>query len=209
MTDAILHYPNLKIIETDGKLSLLGEVDILHPIEKKLIDTFSVEISFHERFPYCFPKVIETSGKIERIQDRHIYTQDNTMCFAVISEELMKCRNGITTKWFLDNVLVPRLAEEYVVNLGGKYAHEFAHGPLGDLQFYFLKFKTKRPREVIRYLIIILQGKFPKHYESCICGSGLKFKKCHRNIFGELKSLGDTFIAFEIEKLEKFLNGLK
>lgn len=209
MNDAITYYPNLKVVETDGKLSLSGDVDLLHPIAKKVIDTFSVDISFPERFPYCFPKVVETSKKIERIQDRHIYTQNNSMCFAVLSEELLKCRFGITTRWFLNNVLVPRLAEEYLVNNGGEYAHEFAHGPWGDFQFYFKKFKIQNPVEVIRYLKLILTGGFPKHYEKCSCGSGIKFKKCHRIIFEELKSLGDKFINFEIEKLEKFLEDVK
>ena len=210
MNNAIEHYPKLKIIEENGNFSLSGEVDILHPIEKKCIDTFSVDISFPERFPRCFPRVVETSGKIERIPDRHIFVNDGfRLCFTVIVEELLKCRNGITTRFFLDNVLVPRLAEEYLVNNGGKYTHEFAHGNLGDFQFYFQEFKTENPNEVIRYLKMILQGGFPKHYALCSCGSGVKFKKCHRKNFEELKSIGDRFIIFEIEKLEKFIEAVK
>lgn len=205
LNKAIEHYPNLKIVDSDGKLSLSGEVDLFHPTEKKWIDSFSVDITYPERFPNRFPVVVETSGKIERIPNRHIYKDTNNMCFAVQAEELMKCRYGITTLWFLDNVLVPRLAEEYIVNDGGKYSHEFSHGPLGDFEFYFEKFKTKHPLDVIRYLKLVLNGGFPKHYEKCSCGSGLKFKKCHRVIFEELKGLGDGFLNYEINKLGAFL----
>lgn len=208
LTNAIEHYPDLKIIERDGKLSLSGDVDLLHPIGQELIDTFAVDITFPERFPYCFPEVIETSGKIERIAKRHVFTNTNTLCFAVKVEERLKCKGGITTRWFLDNVLVPRLAEEYVVNHGGKYEHEFSHGPLGDLEFYFQKFNTKDPLEVIRNLKLILNGGFPKHYEKCVCGSDLRFKKCHRTVFEALKDLGDRYIAYEIDNLEGFLKAV-
>jgi hypothetical protein len=209
LSSACAHYPKLQIVELDGKLSLSGEVELLHPVEGEPIDTFSVDISFPDMFPFCFPKVLETSGKIERTQDRHVFPQTDNLCFAVEVEEHMKCRRGITTRWFLDTVLVPRLAEEYIVNNGGSYAHEFSHGPLGDFEFYFLKFKTKNPAHVIRFLKLILDGALPKHFERCSCGSGLKFKKCHRFIFEDLKALGDLFLMHELNKLEKFLQSVK
>jgi hypothetical protein len=209
LLNAIERYQSLSMVEIDGKLSLSGEVELLHPIEKKLIDTFSVEITFPESYPFCFPWVTETSGKIERIADRHVFTNTNTLCFAVQTEERMKCRNGITLLWFINNVLIPRLAEEYIVNNGGKYEHEFSHGPLGDLEFYCEKFKTKEFAVVIGYLELILKGGFPKPHERCSCGSNVKFKKCHRIIFEELKALGDRYIAYEIERLEKFLEVTK
>lgn len=208
LDEALEFYPNLKVIESGSNLALTGAVDLIHPTEKKLIDTFFVDITFPDRFPYQFPKVIETSGKIERIPDRHIHTGTNYMCFAVLSEELMKCRHGITTLWFLNHVLVPRLAEEYIVNNGGKYYREFSHGTLGDLEFYFEKFRTKSPKEVLRYLTWILRGDFPKHYELCYCGSGKKFKKCHRLIFEQLKGLGDGFLSFELQKLKKYIESI-
>jgi hypothetical protein len=121
----------------------------------------------------------------------------------------MTCKHGITTRWFLDNVLVPRLAEEYIVNHGGKYGHEFSHGPLGDLEFYCQKFNTHKPAEVMRYLKLILDGGFPKSYEKCCCGSGVKFKKCHRVIFEDLKVLGNKYISYEANKLQNFLNQLR
>lgn len=210
LMDTVKHYPLLGINENDGVLSLSGEIEIFHPTEKKVIDIFSLEINFTKNFPYCFPKVIETSGKIEKIIDRHvIVNKNNSLCFTVVAEELTICRLGITTRWFLDNVLVPRLAEEYLVNHGGKYAHEFSHGPLGDLEYYYQKFNIKDPKDVIGYLKFILKGEFPKHFERCICGSGLKFKKCHRRIFEDLKATGDSFINYEITQLEEFFKASK
>lgn len=211
LKDAIKKYPLLKIIEKENcNLSLSGEIEIFHPIENKVIDTFSVEMTFPKEFPHCFPKVVETSNKIERTVDRHlIVTQNNTLCFAVIAEELILCRLGITTRWFLNNILVPRLAEEYIVNHGGKYTHEFSHGPLGDLEFYYQKFRTKNPNIVVENLKFILKDRLPKSYEKCICGSGLKFKKCHRRIFEDLKELGNNFIIYQIHTLEKFLEMYK
>lgn len=205
LDEALKFYPKLRLVEKGKDLALSGSVDLIHPSEKKLIDTFFVEITYPERFPFQFPKVLETSGKIERVQDRHIHPGTNYLCFAVNAEELLKCRFGITTLWFLDYVLVPRLAEEYLVNNGGKYSHEFSHGTLGDLEFYFEKFRTKSPEQVLKYLTILIKGEFPKHFEPCNCGSGQKFKKCHRLVFEEFKSLGDGVLHFEFQKLKNFL----
>jgi len=208
LESTVKYFPKLEIIESENGPFLLGEVDILHPIKNEIIDTFTVEIIFPRNYPYCFPNVTETSGKIERIPDRHIYTNTNNLCFSVFAEERIKCYYGITTKWFIDHVLVPRLAEEYIVNQGGKYTHEYSHGQLGDLEFYLKKFCTGSPTEVMRYLNLILEVRFPKHYEKCGCGSGKKFKKCHRVIFEDLKRLGDKFIVNEIFKLEKLIQTL-
>lgn len=201
---AVEHFQNLRIIETGSNLSLSGEVNLFHPTENEWIGSFSVDISFPENFPYRFPIVYEVSGKIRRIQDRHIYPNTGNMCFAVYAEELIKCKYGITTIWFLKNVLVPRLAEEYRVNHGGTYAHGFSHGVEGDLEFYFEKFKTRDYQEVIRYLQSIRSQRFPKHYQECICGSGSKFKKCHKSIFEEMSLLGGKVIDSEISKLENY-----
>ena len=205
LENAIKYFPLLNIAETNGELSLIGEIELIHPIEKEIIDTFSVSIAFPPAYPSCFPKVIETSQKIERIANRHVFVDTNTLCFAVVAEERMKCRNEINLLWFLNTVLVPRLAEEYRVNNGERYSHEYSHGPKGDLEFYSEKFKTQSPVEVIRLLKLILVGGFPKPFEKCICGSDLKFKKCHRMIFEDLKLLGDNFLSYEIVQLENFI----
>lgn len=206
LATAVHHFPLLRINEFNGELVLSGEIEILHPVEDKLIDTFSVEISFPKKYPFCFPKVKETSMKIERTPDRHVFTNTNTLCFAVQTEELLTCKSGITLLWFLNNVLVPRLAEEFIVINGGKYAHEYSHGPLGDIEFYCEKFGIKEHNLVIHYLKLIVQGTLPKHYEKCSCGSGVKFKKCHRILFEDLKSLGDNYLSYEIYRLENFLS---
>lgn len=198
-------YSTLKIQKRRDELILSGEIELIHPTEFKIIDNFSVLMEFPKAYPHCFPRVWETSKKIERVADRHVYPKEGNLCLAVTVEEQLTCRVGISTIWFIERVLIPRLAEEHVVNNGGNYAHEFAHGLYGSLEFYSKKFKVKAPFLVIELLKRIREYDFPKHYDGCPCGSGRKFKRCHKILFTDLHRLGHTFLTSEIHKMEQLL----
>ena len=96
-----------------------GEIPLVHP-EKGEIDRYEVLIKFPQKFPQCFPNVVETSKKIPRTADRHI-NEDNTLCLAVHPEERAISKNGISFKFFLDKVLVPHLARETYKERKGVY----------------------------------------------------------------------------------------
>jgi hypothetical protein len=201
-------YHQLKVFEIDGKILLIGEVDIVDKDEMEIIDTFSVEIRFPEFFPYCFPKVMETSGKIPKIPDRHVFKDTGNLCFSVETEELILCRNTMSSRQFIDQILVPRLAEEYVINNGGNYRKERSHGIKGDVEYYQEKFDTQSLDKVILYLELILNGEIPKPYERCFCGSGKKFKKCHQQITDGINAFNKFYIQREIRKLELYRSNM-
>jgi hypothetical protein len=126
LSTAIKDYPGLKLINEVGALSLMGTIDLIHPEFGITYDSFSVEIYYPKLYPFCFPKVIETGGKIPRNANRHVNViANNTLCLTVDPEERLLSLHGITTSWFIKNVLLPRLGEEYVVNNGGNYLHEY------------------------------------------------------------------------------------
>ncbi|HSH67975.1 MAG TPA: SEC-C domain-containing protein [Bacteroidia bacterium] len=207
---AVRLYPGLWISEIENKFIIQGDIELIHPTHNSVLDTFSIEIFYPDRFPFCFPKVIETENKIERSADRHINVKENnTLCLAVPPEEQLLTRNGISTVWFIKNVLLPRLAEEYEVNRGGKYTREYSHGLDGYWEFYFKKLKTNDPAFVINTIESALNQNLPKGSYNCPCGSGKKFKKCHRNAFYEIgylnvldkKKLALTLTAFKSKSI--------
>ncbi len=199
---AVKEFPKLEIQKRKGKYFLVGEIDVLQSDTHRWIDTFAVEIAYEQKFPFCFPSVTETSEKIERIPTRHVYTNTNTLCLAVPPEEKILCKYGITSKWFIERVLLPRLAEEYQVNHGGTYSHEYSHQMKGNFEFYSKTLKTDSSDMVLNVLRSILRNKLPRHFDKCICGSEKKQKHCHQKGINELSKLETEYIVAEIQKLE-------
>ena len=112
---AIKFYPELQLTEYNEHIAVEGDIILRHD-EIGEYDRYSVSISFPISYPRCFPKVVEESNKIPRMDNRHVNT-DNTLCLAVEPEERLICKNDITFKYFLDEVLVPHLSRETYRNL--------------------------------------------------------------------------------------------
>ena len=200
--NALSAFPGLKMKDESGVLGIVGEIELIDPLSQVPFETFSVELYYPPGYPLCFPKVIETGGKIERIPDRHINIGDNnTLCLAVGPEEKLLCRFRINTTRFIKDVLLPRLAEEYEVNNGGKYAREYSHGANGVWEYYFKKTDTRDTRLVLRLIDCTIKSSEPKGSEGCICGSGLKYKKCHKSVINELSHLGTKYLQFQYHYL--------
>jgi hypothetical protein len=200
---ALRKYPGLKIVQAEeGNKNLAGEIDVVHEESGTLIETFAVEVHYPEKFPFCFPKVFETSGKIERTLSRHVNTANGSICLVVPPEERLICKHGISTLWFLDNVLYPRLAEEFVVMNGGKYQGEYSHGGAnGYWEYYMRKLNITNTDLVLSILEVIAKKQLPVGHNPCICGSGKKFKKCHLKSTVEISDLGASHLNSDIQFL--------
>ena len=193
-------YPGLKYTEDNGNPLIYGEVELLHKELNSPIDEFSIEMRFPSQYPYYFPEVIETGGKIERIPQRHLFVRNNNeLCLGVPPEIYLRCRNGITIEWFMENVLMPRLAEEYNVNHGGAYLNEYPHNRTEALwRFYSTVLKTNDRDLILLLLDGIISNRLPKGFQPCLCGGNQKFKKCHRNCANELIPLGREYLSEQL-----------
>lgn len=159
--------------------SLIGEIELLSETGI-YIDIFNVEIIIPKCFPKCFPRVKELDEKIPRDISRHVIPKDNTLCLAVQIEEMLICQNGITLLWFIDNVLVPRLCEEYRVNNGEKYQKEYSHDFGGTWEFLFKKLDIDTPDLVLKFIKALANKKRPNGNSPCLCGSNKPFRLCHK-----------------------------
>ena len=139
---ALEYYQGLAL-DTSGILyRVFGSLDILHT-DGRIIDTFSIELKYPERFPFCYPSAKETGNRIPPIADRHVYTDTKNLCLGTPEDETLKCINGINTRWFIEKILIPRLADEHRVCNGYPYTHEYAHRSEGRWKFLMKKFEQK------------------------------------------------------------------
>lgn len=190
LLDARRIYRHLQIKVKEGKQYLKGSIDVYN-IDKKVIGSFLVEIHWIEGFPYRFPTLYEVGGDIPDDPDRHKYS-DNSCCLTVEPDEIEKCAQGITILRFIDQNVIPYLANQIYRKTEGHYFDEYPHGSRGLIRYYTELMGTSESKKWIEYLEYAF-GK--KHLntgrnDTCICGNGKKFKKCHYKIFERLRVIG-------------------
>jgi hypothetical protein len=187
---------------------LSGDIELISDTGK-YIDIFNVEIFIPEHFPKCFPKVIETEKKIPRTVLRHVMPKTNYLCLVVKIEEMLLCQHGITLLWFVDNVLVPRLCEEYRVNNGEKYQQEYSHDFGGTWEFLMKKIELENPKLVLKFIEALANKKKPKGNKPCLCGSGKEYRLCHQKFAISLQHLNNkTLIIMHDLLLKHPYNGV-
>lgn len=187
---------------------LQGQVDLI--INGNMYHRFDLTVQIHPDHPFRFPIVWETGDDIPRTMDRHVFPKTGNLCFGVIAEERLVCKDGIRLAWFFDKVLLPRLADEFCVINGGEYQKEKSHGIVGDWEFYFSELNTQNPAFVLTILTLLKLVIPPKSTDPCPCGSGISFNTCHEKNLGRIilgtHSIAPSFWNGEIQKL-KIRNG--
>ncbi len=146
------------------------------------IEDYDVVIEFPDNYPFDLPLVIETSKKIPRSVSRHVFA-DNRLCFGNLQDVWRVCKNGISFKWFLREILNPHLCREYVREETGVYpTGERSHannGIEGIWEGYYDIFKTVDKVWILRELNQMFTNNLYSRNKSCYCNSGRKYKRCH------------------------------
>lgn len=142
LPDVEKEYPSLKRELIDQKYFLRGELDVVDKNEKHW-DTYSVEIHYQEGFPYRFPTLFETGGKIPKIGDWHIYEDTLSCCVKVEPAEIIRCLTGITVLEYIKEEALPYLFNQTHRRIEGYYVNgEYSHGTGGFFEFYSEELKT-------------------------------------------------------------------
>jgi len=196
-------YPLLQRVDDNGEIGVSGEIVLTHP-DVGEYDRYSVSILLPKSYPYCLPKVVETSKKIPREADRHINT-DFTLCLAVLQKEREITKNGIGFKFFLDKVLIPHLSRETYCEMNDGYEDgEYSHGVEGVWEYYEGVLSVSDKTLIVEELEKIIHSKWQGRNEPCFCSSGTKFKKCHLPKWNKIMSLGKSYVINQIEVLKQY-----
>ncbi len=198
------YYLELRLTK-DGK-SIVGKIRLFDPITNDEFDSYEVKIEFPNQFPYCFAKVWETSNKIPKKPERHV-NPDGSLCLGVIQEEIIITKKGIGIREFIEKILKPHLSRETYRRIKKKYPHgEYSHGIDGVLEYFYEKFNSNNPTNILEILDLILNNKLPERNERrCICGKENKFKKCHLPAIEKVQRLGSDSIALFKDTIQNYI----
>ncbi len=194
-------YPNLKMIY-DSEVPCLTGIISLSDEAGKVIDTYEILIKSSSNYPTSFPEVFELGGKIPKNIDWHIYS-NGSCCIASPPEESLACIDGIDVSIFIKKHIFPYFYNQTFRRENGYFLNERSHGDLGWLEFFFEKLNTKNINIVIRALTLLSKEKKIDRTARCFCGSGKKFRKCHREAFNILARLPADEIKIYLHKLQQ------
>jgi len=178
-------------VDEKGKNYIKGVLEVVD-ISGKFWESYEVEIHWKDGFPFRFPNVFETGGKIPKIADWHVYEDTQSCCIAVLPEELIICKEGITLNQFIANEVKAYFFNQTFRRVEGYYKNgEYGHGLLGIFEYFESHLKTNGDaRGMISLMIEIAYVGRPGRTHLCFCGSKNKFRKCHRDAFDKLGLIG-------------------
>ena len=204
LAEAINAFPSLYKFIIDGKEILKGSLDVVDHAGKHW-ETYEIEIHSTENYPEEFPVLFETSGKIPKIADWHVYEDTHSCCVKVKPEELIRCKKGITVIEFIREEVMPYLFNQTHRRVEGYYVNgEYGHGLFGIYQFYAIELNTGNDiRQTIGLLQFISSNERPGRTMLCFCGSKIKFRRCHRDAFDKLKLIGDDRLQDHLARITK------
>lgn len=190
-------FPSLSFCEQDGRPIVAGELE-LKGADSVNHGTYFIEIHPVEEYPYRFPHVFETGGRIPRNIDWHIFESDGHCCLKNQPEEFLLCKAGINLPAFIEKEVKPYFFNQLFREKHGYFLQERSHGLLGELEFFFDIFKTKDLLRLYQLLTFIAKRVEPGRTENCFCGSKEKYRRCHREAFR-------TAIRFSDRELRYFI----
>lgn len=204
LPSVLRRYSNLKIIKDESGTSYLkGVLDVPND-NNEIVGHFFIEIHASERFPYQFPILFEIGGEIPLEPDWH-RNKNGSCCITFWTDEIVKCKNGISVSSFVEQYAIPYLANHIHKRQTGEYKNgEYAHGLKAIGQYYQELMKTgdrmlwlQYYRNAFRNLSI-----HQERNDLCFCGSGIKYKKCHLKVFNTLKEIGEEQVLRDFRLLE-------
>lgn len=188
LNQIVRDYPSLNIVENESEVFLSGELSI-HDENNYLLDTYKIEIHRSEKYPFKFPIVFEIGAKIPRNIDWHIYESKGNCCIKVMPEETIICLDGINLKQFIEQQLKPYLFNQTFRRENGYFIKERSHGIKGVMEYFSEILLTSNIKK-IEYLIRYIYSKDePNRVADCFCGSGKKYRKCHRKSYRSLSKI--------------------
>lgn len=171
-------YPTLRVLSTAERVLIKGAYPVRNGAE--VLDWYSVEIELGPDHPKALPRVREIGGRIPWNIDRHVLS-DGSACVVLPDAYWLDNPTGeVSIRAFLAGPVRDFFLGQSLVALGDPWPQgEWGHGAKGIVQHYAKTLQVDSVDRVCRLLLATvkpLKGHLP-----CPCGSGQRYRKCHRN----------------------------
>lgn len=144
-------------------------------------DSFQIEASFTAGFPYVEPKVFETGGRIPKIADRHIYEGSGRCCTGVWEEAVLNPAVQ-SLAGFMDVLVNDFFVSQTYYEANERWPYgDRSHGGLGVFEACCDLLGIEREPRACVDMMAYLAGLPWKGHRPCMCGSGSRFRNCHRH----------------------------
>jgi len=193
-------FPGLQLLSCSSP-ALAGTI-ILYDEAENPVDNYELRIEYKPGYPYFFPSVFETGGRIPVNVDWHVYESDGHLCICTTTDEYIKTASGLNLSNFIRRELIPYLFNQTHRRLTGFFLHEMAHGEKGELVTLKQLLQTSEATNIHWLLLHILNGVRPERTSLCFCGSKIKYRHCHRSAVNKLKGLGEYKLRMLINLVE-------
>jgi hypothetical protein len=196
-------YPTLHVVSTAERVLIKGAFPVRDGTE--VLDWYSVEIELAPDHPRTLPRVREVGGRIPWILDRHVLS-DGSACVVLPDAYWLENPTGrVSIPEFLVGPVRDFFLGQSVVDLGYPWPQgEWAHGARGLVQHYT---KTLGVESIDRICQILLATAKPlKGHLPCLCGSGRRYRDCHRAQVNLVRDrVPQSVVLWTIEVLLKHL----
>lgn len=199
-TDVIEKYKDLSFKIEEGIPCVFGSINLLDE-DGSIEDTYKIEIKAVIDYPSCFPLLFETGDRIPKNVDWHIFEKTGNCCITSPPEEFIICNSGLNLLQFIDNQVVSYFYSQIFRNQNGYFLKERSHGNKGWIEFFEETFMTKNIFNIEFGLIQRLEGNKIDRVSECFCGSGKKYRKCHKKSYDTLSKLTDNNVRLFIDCL--------
>lgn len=176
ISDALIDHPHLRV--TEGReFPILVEGQLLLESSLGPFDIYSIRIEMGKAFPIIPPLVIETEGRIPCDIDRHA---SSGLCLEVWPVWLASNPTP-TFAMVLEGPIRNFLLSQTIFERTGEWPFgERAHGDTGTIDAISELLGVEPPDFQQSAALILALCLWPNGHTSCRCGSGRRFRDCHR-----------------------------
>ena len=199
--------PNLVVQQSEPQIVISGS--FLLTGSEGPFDHFQVRMVVDYEYPTSEPTLIETSGRIPRLADRHINVEGGDCCVTVWEEWLATAKD--TSFWgYLKGPAHEFFLSQWWFERTGKWRFgERAHGGKGLVAAYADALGVPaQPKLLFAYLRVLMKP-WPKGHYLCPCGSGSEIRNCHSQTLAELHRRITPKLAARMMRRLKLYSGFR
>lgn len=202
ISDLLNKYKDLKYFE--DKNIIVGKMYLSEN------DFYEISIDLSP-YPKRFPSVEETSERIPKKADRHIYTDDGTCCFTTTAKAQILLKTKIKSlESFVRLIVVPYLENNSYYEINKKYfTEEYSHNIKGILEGYRDILGLDNDYKIVATMYDRITNNEAKYQSKCFCGGTKPLRKCsngrHFKNYNKLKLIDRNTLISDFTNIVDYI----